>query len=129
MWRAASCDDGHAVIGIDSFTPYYDVALKEARLGATHTPQQLCRRAARSCRIGGETQALFTAAPADARRASGGATGRSPRLVEPLPYVTSNVVGFLNILEACRHEGVGAPRLRILEFRLWSEPQIAVLRA
>jgi UDP-glucuronate 4-epimerase len=100
-------DDGHAVIGIDSFTPYYDVALKEARWAELTRRNGFIAERLDLAKDGGKTQALFKrhrptrvvhlAAQPGVRRA----------LIEPLPYVTSNVVGFLNLLEACRHEGVG----------------------
>jgi UDP-glucuronate 4-epimerase len=98
-------DRGHAVVGVDSLTPYYDVGLKEARAA------ELARRGAfRLERVDladeTATRGLFErhrpthvvhlAAQPGVRRA----------LTEPAPYVTSNVVAFLNVLEGCRHGGV-----------------------
>jgi UDP-glucuronate 4-epimerase len=94
--------DGHHVVGVDSFTPYYDVALKEARF-AKLTPHNTFVPERVDLADEAATQELFRrhrprfvvhlAAQPGVRRA----------LTEPRPYVTSNVVGFLNVLEGCRH--------------------------
>jgi UDP-glucuronate 4-epimerase len=94
--------DGHHVAGVDSFTSYYDVALKEARF-AKLTPHNTFVPERVDLADEAATQDLFRrhrprfvvhlAAQPGVRRA----------LTEPQPYVTSNVVGFLNVLEGCRH--------------------------
>jgi len=97
--------DGVPVVGADSFTPYYDPGLKEARWA------QLTRHGG----FAGERVDLTDgAATADLfRRCSprrvihlAAQPGVRRALVEPEPYVASNVVGFLNVLEGCRHGGV-----------------------
>ncbi len=50
-------------------------------------------------------------------------------LQNPHAYVESNVVGFINILEGCRHNKVAAPGLRVQLQRLRRQHQDAVLRA
>ena len=50
-------------------------------------------------------------------------------LENPGAYVNSNLVGFVNVLEGCRHTGVRAPGLRLVEFGLRRQHQDAVLRA
>jgi UDP-glucuronate 4-epimerase len=97
--------DGRPVVGVDSFTPYYDVGLKEARF-AELTPHNIFIPERLDLADADATRDLFErhkpafvvhlAAQPGVRRA----------LVEPQPYVVSNVVGFLNILEGCRHGGV-----------------------
>ncbi|MDJ1158807.1 NAD-dependent epimerase [Chelatococcus sp. SYSU_G07232] len=92
------------VIGADCLTPYYDVGLKEARLrelsGAadfTFVHVNLADAEATS-RLFAEhrpTRVVHLAAQPGVRRA----------LIEPRPYVDSNVVAFLNMLEGCRHGG------------------------
>jgi UDP-glucuronate 4-epimerase len=94
--------DGFHVVGADSFTAYYDVALKEARF-AQLTPHNIFIPERVDLADEAATQDLFRrhrprfvvhlAAQPGVRRA----------LTEPQPYVTSNVVGFLNVLEGCRH--------------------------
>jgi UDP-glucuronate 4-epimerase len=96
---------GVKVVGVDSFTPYYDMRLKEARFG-----ELIACRDFLPARVDlsdePATRALFAehqpkrvvhlAAQPGVRRA----------LTDPHPYVAANVVGFLNILEGCRHGGV-----------------------
>jgi UDP-glucuronate 4-epimerase len=96
---------GDEVIGIDNVNDYYDVTLKEARLArlnaipgftevrlgledregiykvfAEHKPQRVVNLAAQA--------------------------GVRYSLVNPQAYIDANLVGFTNILEACRHNQV-----------------------
>lgn len=96
---------GDTVVGIDNLNPYYDVRLKEARLAqlanrtgfhflqldladregmtrlfANHTPERVVHLAAQA--------------------------GVRYSLTNPHVYVESNLVGFLHILEGCRHTKV-----------------------
>lgn len=96
---------GDTVVGIDNLNPYYDVRLKEARLAqltnrtgfhflqldladregmarlfAHHTPERVVHLAAQA--------------------------GVRYSLTNPHVYVESNLVGFLHILEGCRHTKV-----------------------
>ena len=98
-------EQGDTVIGIDNLNNYYDVNLKQARLAQlqafanfifypddiadgeslnhifkTHQPQRVVNLAAQA--------------------------GVRYSLSNPHVYVQSNVVGFTNIIEACRHHGV-----------------------
>ena len=96
---------GDTVVGIDNLNSYYDVRLKEARLAqltnrtgfhflcldlsdddgmarlfADHTPERVVHLAAQA--------------------------GVRYSLTNPQAYVESNLVGFLHILEGCRHTNV-----------------------
>ncbi|MDP3088575.1 MAG: NAD-dependent epimerase [Methylotenera sp.] len=99
---------GDTVIGLDNLNDYYDVSLKEARLDeikshtnadnftfikqdianaqslldlvATHKPQRVVHLAAQA--------------------------GVRYSIQNPAAYVQSNLVGFANILEACRHNNI-----------------------
>ncbi|MSQ48095.1 MAG: NAD-dependent epimerase [Deltaproteobacteria bacterium] len=96
---------GDTVVGIDNLNPYYDPRLKEARLAqltnrtgfhffrldladresltrlfADHTPERVVHLAAQA--------------------------GVRDSLTNPHAYVESNLVGFLHILEGCRHGNV-----------------------
>jgi len=96
---------GDTVIGIDNHNDYYDPAIKEARLGrhvnhpsykhlridladlssiettfATYKPQRVVNLAAQA--------------------------GFRYSIDNPLAYIDSNIVGFANILEGCRHHEV-----------------------
>jgi UDP-glucuronate 4-epimerase len=97
--------DGERVIGLDNLSDYYDPALKQARLDRL-TPHDAFRfervdisdrttmvevfRRHRPARV------VHLAAQAGVRYS----------IVNPLAYADANLVGFLNVLEGCRHQGV-----------------------
>jgi len=101
---------GDAVVGLDVVNDYYDPAIKEARL------KILEETAART----GTSYRFFRANLADrdavnrafdegqVRRAVNLAAQAGVRysIENPHAYVESNIVGFTNILEACRHGGI-----------------------
>jgi UDP-glucuronate 4-epimerase len=97
--------DGHRVVGVDSFTPYYDVALKEMRFAELlqdegFVPERLDLAEAAA------TQALFERHRPTHVVHLAAQPGVRQALITPHPYVTSNIVAFLNILEGCRHTKV-----------------------
>ncbi len=96
---------GDEVYGYDDLNAYYDPTLKEARL-ARLTPQPGFRfqRAALEDRAALE-RAFAEFAPHRVVNLAAQA-GVRYSLENPHAYVDANVVGFLNILEACRHHGV-----------------------
>jgi UDP-glucuronate 4-epimerase len=96
-------EDGHHVVGVDSFTPYYDVALKEARFSRliprnAFIPERLDLADAQA------TRDLFQRHRFE--RVIHLAAQPGVRFVDPQPYITSNMIAFTNMLEACRHGGV-----------------------
>ena len=101
----ALLDAGADVTGIDSFDPYYDVALKEARV------ETLAGRP----RFAFERVDLADKAACDAllaRRFDGvvhlaAQPGVRYSLVNPDAYVRNNLVAFGHVLEGCRHARVG----------------------
>ena len=103
-------DDGHAVLGIDDFNGYYAPALKEAR----HA-RLAAHRAFASARLDiadkPALQAAFDAFRPDIVVNLAAQAGVRYSLVNPDAYVQSNVVGFINILECCRH---ASPQPRLL---------------
>lgn len=97
---------GYRVSGIDNLNPYYDVKLKEARLqqltvyeNFTFYQEDLSDRTAMAdiFRRNRFDVAVNLAAQAGVRYS----------LENPHAYVDSNIVGFVNILEGCRHSKVG----------------------
>lgn len=98
-------DAGKTVVGIDNFTPYYDPALKEARVKhfLDHPNFKLVRMdmAQRT-----EMAELFREEGFDAVVNLAAQAGVRHSLKDPYSYVDTNVFGFLNILEGCRHNGV-----------------------
>jgi UDP-glucuronate 4-epimerase len=97
--------DGHRVVGVDSFDPYYDVALKEARFAGLVGHDRFVPARLDLADEDGTRDLFARHAP---RRVVHLAAQPGVRrsLTEPRPYVIANVVAFLNILEGCRHGGV-----------------------
>ena len=95
--------DGHHVVGVDSFTPYYDVALKEARFSRL-LPHNTFLGERMDLADPGATRDLF--ARHRFERVIHLAAQPGVRFVDPQPYVASNLVAFTHMLEACRHNGV-----------------------
>lgn len=96
---------GHQVAGYDVVNDYYDPALKEARLrilaaypGFSFYRNDLTDKAA-------VDKAFADAKPAVVVNLAAQA-GVRYSLENPRAYVDSNVVGFMNILEACRYNEV-----------------------
>ena len=98
-------DQGHEVIGLDEVNDYYDVNLKLARL-ARLTP----RAGFTEARVGLQDRAAMERLFADARPQRvihlAAQAGVRYSLTHPHAYVDSNLVGFMNILEGCRHNAV-----------------------
>jgi UDP-glucuronate 4-epimerase len=96
---------GDEVIGLDNLNDYYDPALKRARLarlveceGYTHVQADLADRGAIEAlfEVHEPQRVVHLAAQAGVRYAA----------QNPHVYVSSNVTGFLHILEGCRHHPV-----------------------
>jgi len=96
---------GIPVFGIDNLTPYYDPALKQARLdrlaahpGFRFSRTDLADRAALARLFETERPAhvINLAAQAGVRHS----------IENPHTYAEANLTGFLNLLEACRHHPV-----------------------
>jgi UDP-glucuronate 4-epimerase len=96
---------GDTVIGIDNHNDYYDPSIKEARLkrhashpNYTHLRIDLAdRKAMEAAFAKHKPQRLVNLAAQAGVRYS---------IENPLAYIDSNIVGFANILEGCRHNGV-----------------------
>ncbi len=97
---------GHEVVGIDNLNDYYDVRLKHDRL------KQLQERPAfRFERIDiadvDAVTRLFAAHRFDRVLHLAAQAGVRYSLVNPAAYTHSNLVGFANVIEACRRNAVG----------------------
>jgi len=96
---------GDEVIGFDNVNDYYDVKLKLARLARTKAYPGFVE-----VRADLENQAAVTATFKAHRPQRvvhlAAQAGVRYSLQNPHAYVNSNLVGFLNILENCRHQGV-----------------------
>jgi UDP-glucuronate 4-epimerase len=96
---------GDEVVGVDNLNDYYDVALKEARLARlSPNPRFTLSRLDIADRSG--IAELFERERPQRVINLAAQAGVRYSLVNPHAYVDSNVVGFVNILEGCRHAGV-----------------------
>lgn len=98
-------EEGFEVMGIDNHNDYYDVALKEARL-----QQFLNHPNYKHFRAGIEDKEIvykiFSNVRPDVVVNLAAQAGVGYSLVNPHSYVESNIMGFLNILEACKDNNV-----------------------
>lgn len=103
-------DEGDEVFGVDNFNDYYDTSLKEARHALLAG-----RRGFGSARIDiadkDALKGVFESFRPDFVVNLAAQAGVRYSLLNPDSYVRSNVVGFLNVLECCRH---ASPQPRLL---------------
>ncbi|MDQ5882402.1 MAG: UDP-glucuronate 4-epimerase [Pseudomonadota bacterium] len=96
---------GDEVVGIDNLNDYYEVALKEARL-AQLTPQPNFRFVRLDIADRDGLAELFAKEKAQRVVHLAAQAGVRYSITNPQAYADSNLGGFLNILEACRHNPV-----------------------
>ena len=96
---------GHEVFGIDNLNAYYDPALKHARLRQLQGNPGF---AFEKLDITDEPamRSVFETRRFDAVLHLAAQAGVRYSLENPMAYVSSNVAGFLNILEGCRKAGI-----------------------
>jgi UDP-glucuronate 4-epimerase len=96
---------GDRVIGIDNLNDYYDVALKKARLARTATHEGYT-----DLRVDIHDRAAVSRTFAEYRPQRvvnlAAQAGVRYSIENPMAYVDTNLTGFANILEGCRHNGV-----------------------
>ena len=96
---------GDTVVGLDNLNDYYEVSLKENRLARlTGHPNFRFVKLDVADRTGMEQ--LFAEERFDKAIHLAAQAGVRYSLQNPHAYVDSNLVGFINILEGCRHHGV-----------------------
>lgn len=96
---------GDQVIGVDNLSPYGDAALKQARLGRLEgQPNFQFVKADLADRA--TIEDLFAQENPEGVVNLAAQPGVRYSLENPHLYVGSNIVGFLHILEGCRHHGV-----------------------
>jgi UDP-glucuronate 4-epimerase len=94
---------GDDVVGFDAVNDYYDPAIKEARLARLAGPRFTFVRANLADR--GAVDAAFAAHKFDRVIHLAAQAGVRYSIENPHAYVESNIVGFVNIIEACRRAG------------------------
>jgi len=96
---------GDEVFGFDNLNNYYDPALKEARL-ARLTPHANFRFVKGDLADRAAVERVFAEFAPQRVAHLGAQAGVRYSRENPRAYVDSNLVGFINILEGCRHGGV-----------------------
>jgi UDP-glucuronate 4-epimerase len=98
-------EQGRTVVGLDNLNDYYEVQLKRDRLANLqkyanfrHADFDMAQRQ--------QTADLFAEGQFDAVVNLAAQAGVRYSLINPHSYVDTNLVGFVNILEGCRHTGV-----------------------
>ncbi|MDP2862831.1 MAG: NAD-dependent epimerase [Desulfobacterales bacterium] len=97
--------EGLYVTGIDNMNPYYDVSLKEARL-AQLLPYGKFAFVKADISEKEDLEKVFENKEFDVVVNLAAQAGVRYSLKNPHAYIDSNIVGFTNILECCRHNGV-----------------------
>ena len=98
-------DRGDEVVGVDNLNDYYDVRLKQDRLARLTSHENFrCHRLDVADRPG--MAALFSESGFDRVVHLAAQAGVRYSLENPHAYVDSNLVGFVNVLEGCRHNGI-----------------------
>lgn len=98
-------DRGDEVIGLDNLNDYYDVTLKEARLARLQDRQGFTFIKA-SLEDREAMEALFKRDQPQKVVNLAAQAGVRYSLINPHAYIDANIVGFMNVLEGCRHHGV-----------------------
>ncbi len=99
------CGRGDEVVGIDNLNDYYAVSLKEARL-AQLEPLENFRFIKLDLADRSGMEQLFAVEKFDRVVHLGAQAGVRYSIENPHAYADSNLIGFLNILEGCRHHNV-----------------------
>jgi UDP-glucuronate 4-epimerase len=95
----------YTVFGIDNLSDYYDPSLKRARLDQL-TPHKNFRFEKLDLSDRSGMASLFECEKFDRVVHLAAQPGVRYSLKNPYAYIDSNIVGFLNVLEGCRHNGV-----------------------
>lgn len=92
------------IVGLDNLNPYYDVSLKEERLRLTKNDKYIFIKGDLADRE--LVEKLFDEYKFDIVVNLAAQAGVRYSITNPDAYINSNIIGFYNILEACRHHPV-----------------------
>ncbi len=100
---------GHSVVGVDNINDYYDVSLKHARLANIQAHAKASNFQLHKANIEDRAAmaALFEGNKFDVVVNLAAQAGVRYSIENPQSYIDSNLVGFANVLEGCRHNKVG----------------------
>jgi UDP-glucuronate 4-epimerase len=98
-------DRGDEVVGLDNLNDYYDVGLKEARLQRLqeHVSFSFCKT---DISNRSDMEKVFDSGNFERVVHLAAQAGVRYSIENPHVYIQTNIVGFMNILEGCRHSGV-----------------------
>ena len=113
-------DEGHEVIGVDNINDYYDVELKYNRLSELGVQKEYAQEFNKKCKSDSlgftfirlniedrvELPLLFKEENFDVVINLAAQAGVRYSIENPEVYIDSNIVGFLNVLECCRHNNI-----------------------
>ena len=107
-------EEGHQVIGLDNLNNYYDVSLKKARLSCLEKTAEISRKKFDNdysffkIELNDKDSLfqLFRSEKFDTVIHLAAQAGVRYSLKNPSVYIESNIMGFLNILESCRHNEI-----------------------
>lgn len=118
----ALLEKGHVIVGLDNINDYYDVNLKYARLnelGIARNDAEIFLKVSESEKYKSSFQfvrmnledrqelpGLFTVHQFDVVVNLAAQAGVRYSIENPNAYIDSNIVGYLNILECCRHHKI-----------------------
>jgi UDP-glucuronate 4-epimerase len=97
-------EEGYNVIGLDNLNSYYEVTLKEARLAKLNQENFNFEKV--SLEDKESVDKIFKDYKPDIVVNLAAQAGVRYSLENPNAYIDSNIVGFINILESCRHNKV-----------------------
>jgi len=96
---------GDEVVGVDNLNDYYDVSLKTARLQLLADYEQF-KFIKLDIADASALEALFQQEKVQRVVNLAAQAGVRYSLANPQAYVHSNILGFMNILEGCRHQAI-----------------------
>ena len=107
---ARMLQEGHAVVGFDNVNPYYDPALKRARIAKLEATAESTGSKFRLIEADLQNRAAVEAAFAEYKPKKvvnlAAQAGVRYSIDNPAAYIQANLVGFGHILEGCRHHDV-----------------------
>lgn len=97
---------GDSVVGVDNHNDYYDPALKDARL-ARHEKHPKYTHIRTNIEDRNGLSDIFNSNKFDAVVNLAAQAGVRYSIDNPMAYIDTNLLGFANILECCRHNKIG----------------------
>lgn len=96
---------GDHIVGVDNLNDYYDVNLKKARLARLHKNSNFSFYQV-DIKDQDAVAELFIVEKPERVIHLAAQAGVRYSLINPHAYIDANILGFINILEGCRHENV-----------------------